>query len=256
MIVQRNSSQKCRSDLCDLTFLVPTRIDSPERKENLDSLIHYTFRHFITRFIVLEADVIRKFFPDTVYEGFCYEFIEDTDEIFHRTKWINKLISLSQTPYVAVWDCDAIAPPEQIIETIESLRKGNSVMAFPYNGEFYACDKLTSDLFRKFLHTEILEKTKPVMHLMHGYHSAGGAYMVNKAVYISAGGENENFYGWGPEDTERIKRLEILNLPIHYADGFLFHLFHPILKNSRFASDDIERNNRKELLKTCSKNIT
>lgn len=34
--------------------------------------------------------------------------------------------------------------------------------------------------------------------------SVGGAFLVNRKVYLKAGGENEHFYGWGPEDTERV----------------------------------------------------
>jgi predicted glycosyltransferase involved in capsule biosynthesis len=89
------------------------------------------------------------------------------------------------------------------------------------------------------------------MKLMHGYHSVGGAFIVNKEKYIKAGGENENFYGWGPEDTERIKRMEIMNLPVCYSPGIMFHLWHPVGKNSWFANAELERKNRRELQKTC-----
>lgn len=240
-----------QTDLMDVTFLVPLRIDSPERKQNADTLIKYTFQHFNTSFIVLEADSTRKFIPESEFEGFQYNFIEDTDEIFHRTKWINRLISMATTPYVAVWDADTIAPPDQIITAVEMLRAGESVMSFPYDGRFYSCDRISCDLFKRLLNIEILFKRVPVMKLMHGYHSVGGAFLVNKEKYLGAGGENENFYGWGPEDAERVKRLEILDLPIYYSPGVLFHLCHHMGKNSWFANAEIERENRKILQRTC-----
>jgi len=240
------------TDLTDVTFLVPLRIDSPERRENADTLIKYTFRHFNTFFIVLEADATRKYFPEYEPEGFHYEFIEDANEVFHRTRWINRLISMATTPYVAVWDADGIAPTEQIILAVERLRTGQAVMSLPYDGKFYSCDKISCDLFKRILDIEILMKRIPVMRLMHGYHSVGGAYLVNKEKYLLAGGENENFYGWGPEDTERVKRMEILNLPVYFSLGPLFHLRHPMGKNSWFANAETERKNRCELLRTCS----
>jgi hypothetical protein len=243
--------QEQKTDLTDVTFLVPLRIDSSERKENADTLIKYTFQHFNTFFIVLEADATRKFYPEKEPEGFRHEFIEDTNEVFHRTKWINRLISMAKTPYVAVWDTDAIAPPEQVIEAAEKLRKGEAVMSFPYDGRFYSCDRVSCDLFKRLLDIEILIRRIPVMHLMHGFHSVGGAYLVNKERYINAGGENENFYGWGPEDAERVKRMEILNLPIYNSSGVLIHLWHPMGNNSWFANPEVERHNRKELQKTC-----
>ena len=245
------SCTTCKTDLTDVTFLVPLRIDSPERKENADTLINYIFRNFNTSVIVLEADAPRKHFPETEAKGLNYEFVEDKDEIFHRTKWINRLISMARSPYIAVWDADAIAPPRQIIRAVDSLRIGESVMSFPFDGRFYSCDKISSDLFKRTLNIDILFESIPVMRLMHGYHSVGGAFMADKEEYLKAGGENENFYGWGPEDTERVKRMEILNLPVHYCEGSLFHLLHPMGKNSWFANSDIERQNRKELQKTC-----
>jgi hypothetical protein len=246
--------QDCRTDLSDVTFLVPLRIDSKDRKENAATLIKYTLQHFRTSFIVLEANATHKYYPEAESEGFQYQFIKDTNEVFHRTKWINRLISMATTPYVAVWDTDAIAPPEQIITAVERLRTEHAIMSFPYDGRFYCCDKVSCDLFKKMLIIDVLLKRVPVMKLMHGYHSVGGAFIVNKKKYLKAGGENEEFYGWGPEDTERVKRFEILGLSIYYSPGILFHLWHPIGKNSWFANSDIERKNRFEILKICSLN--
>jgi len=244
-------SGNCRTDLTDVTFLAPLRIDSPERKENINTLINFTFQNFKTSFIVLEADATQKYFPENEHEGFLYKFIEDTNEIFHRTKWINRLISMATSPYLAVWDADAISPPEQVVEAVKVLREGEAVMSFPYDGRFYSTDKVSCDLFKRILDIEILIIRVPVMHLMHGYHSVGGAFIVNKEKYLKIGGENEKFYGWGPEDTERVKRLEILDLPIYYSPGVLFHLYHPMYKNSWFANEEIEQQNRRTLQKVC-----
>ncbi len=243
--------KNCKTDLHDVTFVVPLRIDSAERKENIDTLVRYTFDHFKTNFIVLEADSVQKYHPEFTPDKFHYEFIADNDEVFHRTKWINRLISMADTPYVAVWDADAIAPYEQILESLQKLIKKEAVMSFPYDGRFYSCDKVSCVLFKEYLNIQILLKRIPVMRLMHGYHSVGGAYLVNKEEYLKAGGENENIYGWGPEDNERVKRMEILNLPVHFSTGPLFHLWHPMGKNSWFANREIAKKNRKELLKTC-----
>lgn len=245
--------QDCRADLTDVTFLVPLHIDSGERRENIETLIRYTFQHFTTKFIVLEADSVRKFYPETIPEGFRYEFVENTDNVFHRTKWINRLISMTETPFTGVWDADAIAPPGQIMDAVNKLREKTEALAFPYDGRFFSCDKVSCDLFKRLLNIEILLKRIPVMTLMHGYHSVGGAFLVNKKKYLEAGGENENIYGWGPEDTERVRRLETKVFPIYLSNGILFHLWHPMKKNSWFANPDIERINRQVLQLTCRK---
>jgi predicted glycosyltransferase involved in capsule biosynthesis len=158
---------------------------------------------------------------------------------------------MAQTPYAAVWDTDAIAPPKQVEEAVEYLRQSKTVMTYPYDGRFYAADKMTSNLFRQTLSYNTLITHIGTMGLMHGYHSPGGAFLVKIKEYLEAGGENENFYGWGQEDNERLKRLEFLGLPVVRANGPLFHLWHPRGQNSWFANREIEIQNRKEILKIC-----
>ena len=37
---------------------------------------------------------------------------------------------------------------------------------------------------------------------------------------------NEHFYGWGPEDAERVRRMEILGYPVGVnTEGPLYHLW-------------------------------
>ena len=50
---------------------------------------------------------------------------------------------------------------------------------------------------------------------------------------------------------ERVKRMEILGLPVSRASGVLYHLFHYRYENSRFYSSRLEEESRKEFLKVC-----
>jgi hypothetical protein len=240
-----------KTDLSDFTFLMPLRIDSKERNENADTVVRFIFQHFSTSFIVLEADSEQKYFPEFNEDGFRYEFVRDNNDIYRKTIWINLLLVMTNTPYAAIWDADAIAPPEQIMESAEELRKSLTMMSLPYDGRFNAADKISCDLFKRLLNIEILNTRIEVMDLLYSYCAVGGAYMVNMEKFIKAGGENENFIGWGPEDYEHVKRMEVLGLPVHYANGPLFHLWHPRGKNSWYASKDIETHNRRVLLDTC-----
>jgi hypothetical protein len=243
--------KKSKQDLTDVTFVIPLRIDSRYRVENTDAVVIFIISHFNTNVTILEADREQRYDNCKHHGKVCYRFVKDSDEIFHRTKLINQLISTASTPYVAVWDADVIAPQGQIREAVENLRNGKAVLSFPYDGRFYSCDEMNSGLFKRILNIGLLIKLLPVMSLINGYHSVGGAYIVNKEKYMKAGGDNENFYGWGYEDDERVKRMEVLNLPIHYSAGPLFHLWHPRGKNSWFSDKQIKRKNLSELLKTC-----
>lgn len=247
--------EKPKYDLTDLTFVMPVRITSDQEIENINTTIEFLATHFNTNFIILEADKEQKFFPVKRITYVKYIFIEDNTGILHRTKWVNRLLEYAKTDYIAVWDADVILPLEQIVEAVKMLRSGDAVMSFPYEGRFYSCDKVSCDLFKRMLNIDLLLKRVPVMKLMHGYHSVGGAFIVHREMYIKAGGENEKFYGWGPEDAERVKRLEILGLPIYYSPGVLFHLWHPMKKNSWFVDAGTEKHNRREFQKTCKKSI-
>jgi hypothetical protein len=245
--------QDCKTGLTDFSFLMPLRIDSEYRKANADSSISFILSHFETNFLVIESDSERKYYPDFHGKEFKYEFIKDEYFFFYKTKYINHLIETAKTPYVAVWDTDAISPPTQIIESAQKLRSGQVVMSIPFDGRFLMCDKFLSDFFKRIRDIEILMKLATVLPLMYGYHSTGGAFMADKAKYLKIGGENENFQGWGVEDVERVKRLEILNLPVHYSEGPLFHLWHPQGQNSWYADKTKEIQNRREFVETCKK---
>lgn len=67
------------------------------------------------------------------------------------------------------------------------------------------------------------------MLLPYGSEMGGGAIFIKreKFDYAGAGGENEGFYGWGPEDWNRLEKWKRLGLKIQRTDGFLFHLTHP-----------------------------
>lgn len=87
---------------------------------------------------------------------------------------------------------------------------------------------------------------------MNEYYSLGGAFLVNRDEYLKAGGENENFYGWGPEDYERFYRMEILNKEIVRIEGPLYHLFHTRGINSTYANKKMAIQCKEELCRICS----
>ncbi len=243
--------QDRKTDLSDFTFLMPLRIDSEKRKENADTIISFILGHFDTTFIVVEGDESRKYFPDFQPDKFRYELIKDTNEFFHKTKYINRLIELAATRFIAVWDADVIVHPDQVLESATVLQKGEAIMSKPYDGRVCVCDNVLSDLFKRVQKIEILLKLAPCLPLMYGYHSTGGAFIASKEKYLETGGENRNFLGWGPEDFDRVKRMEVLHQTVHFSDGPMFHLWHPRGKTSWYADKETEIINRRELINTC-----
>jgi hypothetical protein len=237
-------------DLSDVTFIIPVRADSPERLENFNIVMNFLIEHFITTIFVIEGDKIEKAgVPENVKKW----FIPDEDLVFYRTRYLNKMTRESTTPIIAIWDADVLCDPLQIAESARLLREGKTDMVYPYFHYFYSLTEGLKEYFQRNGESlSILEEAKDHLATMSGNWSIGGAFLVNREAYIEAGMENENFYGWGPEDVERYVRWINLGYRVERVEGALFHLPHPVGLTSTFASEAIEIQNRKEFLKVCS----
>lgn len=240
----------------DFTFLIPIRVDSIIRIENLLMSIRYLLQNFETNIIVLEAaDYNNKILQKLLDKRVKYTFIEDKDPIFFRTKYLNMMTLTSITPFVGIWDTDVIIHKDQIIDSILKLREGFEI-AYPYDGHFYDTSDIIRELYFKKREINILIKNKAKMEMIYGDQMKGGAMFVNKKAYIEAGMENEKFYGWGPEDFERYERWKILEYNIYRSNGCLFHLTHSRGTNSTFRSFYQMINTNRELIKTLNSSKT
>lgn len=247
-MTQNQSFKMNKIDLTDVTFVIPVRIDSQERLENLTLVLEFIKDHFDTTIMVLEADKQEQVFLRGIDNKI---FIKDSAPVFHRTKYLNKMMRKAQTPYLAVWDTDVILLPAQMEEAVRLLRDHKADMVYPYDGRFYNVPGIIKNIYLNIRDINALTENVGKMNLMYGSHSVGGAFMVNKKAYEKAGMENESFYGWGPEDVERTKRMEILGYTIRKVTGSLFHLPHPRKENSWFGSKEAEIHNRQEMTKIC-----
>jgi len=232
------------------TFIIPLRIDSEERQTNLDAVLDFLCRYPGIKVLLLEADAAPRYKPDISHSGITYRFVEDHDPVFYRTRYLNLMLRHVQTPVAGVWDSDVIVPMEQVAEAVEYCLFGTT-LCYPYDGRFYAVFQQISKQFKETGDLNILVANESKHRLMHGRYSVGGAFVVNVESYLLAGGENEHFYGWGPEDTERRERIYNLGLKVNYVDGCLYHLYHPRGKNSNFANKETAISSRREYMQIC-----
>ncbi|MGV8137962.1 MAG: hypothetical protein AB2L20_22355 [Mangrovibacterium sp.] len=74
-------------DLKDVTFLIPIRIDSSQRLENILAVLRFLHSYFHTSVFVLEADVREQVrVPDSIRKW----FVKDHDPVFHRTHYLKR----------------------------------------------------------------------------------------------------------------------------------------------------------------------
>ena len=235
-----------------ISFVIPIRVDSIERERNLDIVLEQLTVIENADVYLLEGDRQPLYRLKKDYPNVHYRFVEDFEPVFYRTRYLNQLLQMATGTIVGIWDTDVLIPENQIVEAIRRIQTGKAVMSFPYDGRFYMLTPEDSDLLVKEKNFECLNEWIEKRFLAHGPHSVGGAFLVNRKQYLQVGGENEHFYGWGPEDAERAKRMEILGLPVYRAKGPLFHLYHPRKENSWYGSEELELQNREEFLKVCS----
>lgn len=230
-----------RLDLRDCTFIIPVFFDHSDRKQNLDLSICMIQKSCDTNIIVGEQGG-RKF---EYTSKFCtYHHFEGMNQ-FHRTKMLNDMAMMADTPIVANWDCDVIIPPMQFYLTCEALRNGAD-MVFPYDGRFARFHRHPwFKRIEKLLDIGVIGNTP-----LRGKHdkpvpvtSVGGAIFFNKESFIDGGMENENMVSFGPEDHERHVRFLALGFRVERVGGCLYHIDHYVGVNSSTRHPHFKKNN-------------
>jgi len=233
---ETNTISNKKYSLLDFTFLIPVRIDSIVRLENLIVSVNYILKHFNTNILILQAsDYDNGLVKKNINRNIQYIFVEDRDSVFYRTKYINQMTLESKTPLIGIWDADVIIHYKQIINAVEKLREGYEI-AYPYNGDFYDTSDIIREQFWKKPDIKVLMRHQKKMEMIYGKQLKGGAVFVKKEAYLKAGLENEKFYGWSPEDSERYDRFKIFNYKIYRSNGCLYHLTHSRGSNSTYRT--------------------
>ncbi len=224
-------------DTSDLTFLIPVRVDSIIRLDNLLAVIRYIRKYFNTHIMVLESAYYNNhILTRLLSKKVEYYFIEDKDPVFYRTQYLNIMACKVKTPYLGIWDADVIIPPSQLDTSMTLLRSGEWDIVYPYDGNFWEVPELLRTLFYLKLNTRVLSNNVDKMTPLYSNISRGGAILAETRIYKESGMENEEFYGWGLEDWERFERWKRFNYRMQRVPGGLFHLTHPRDHNGNFSS--------------------
>lgn len=231
-----------KNNFLDVTFLIPVKIDSLIRLENLLLTVRFIKEQFDTHIIVLEsAPYPNGIIQSILEEDIEYVFVQDDDPIYHKTKYLNLLTKRAITNIVSIWDADIIIPYEQIIRAVESIRKNDYDVAYPYDGNFLDTSFILRKHYFIYHNIDIFLQNKGKMKSLYTFEgiigAVGGAVFIKREKYIFSGMENESFYGWGLEDGERHYRWLGFGFKIYRSPGCLFHLSHPRDINGHFYSE-------------------
>jgi len=223
-------------NLTDVTFTIPVFYDHKDRQENIELVVCLLQKHFDTNIIIGEQGG-NKF---QHMEQFC-KYVNFDYKDFHRTKMLNEMAKISDTPIIANWDADVWCPPMQIFECVERLRKG-AEMCYPYGWNFIRIPRKTMKEIIPSYDVGVFSKYNFPNNDAPGQPSFGGAVMWNKQTFFEIGQENEYMISFAPEDVERIERATKLGVRIERVNGELYHFNHYCGPDSSITNPHFKKN--------------
>lgn len=237
--------------MMDLTFLIPTRIETEDRLRNIISSVSYLLKHIPAKVIVKEVSTHPTFnfralpeikkYVDT--SNLKYLFEETNEPLFCKSKVLNDLIVASDTKVVANYDADCILPIASYHQAYELIINDQADVVYPYGCGIYQWkaeyDQKIYEEFVSVLDTSILDKRKILSNS-----TIGWTQFVNRQKYIDSFMMNENFISWGCEDDEFYYRMSVLGNRISRIDNYVYHLEHSRTHNSWFSNPKFNSNYR------------
>lgn len=242
-----------KHNLKDTTFIVPLRIESSDRMRNVITSLCYILESFDTNVIVKEGDEesvflenvlpqIKAFLEVDEIPNLIHVFENTTDAEFHRTRYLNEMTHMATTKVVVNYDCDIILPVETYIKAQEMIVEGPSDVVYPYGFGNYAKmvtvdDEIVTEFLTEGFSIDLLEKHSKLNNARFGF-----CQFFDREVYISGGGENEEFIAYAPEDEERAFRFKALGYQVDRTDTFVYHLEHARTPNSWYNNPHMQKN--------------
>ena len=233
----------------DLTFIIPTRIETEDRLRNIISSVSYLLRHLPAKVIVKEVAPQNTFKFRAIPEIKKYADISNLTHLYEnsvaplfcKSKVLNDLIVAADTKFVANYDADCILPLTSYHQAYALLAGDKADVVYPYGCGIYQWKaEYDMQVYQEFVSTldyRILDKRKSLSNS-----TIGWTQFVNRQKYIDSYMMNENFISWGCEDDEFYFRMSTLGNRIARVDDYVYHLEHSRTDNSWFSNPKFNNN--------------
>lgn len=212
------------------TFIIPIRVESPDRERNLKACVRYLLKNTDGKIILKEAStrsVVPEILQEEIHNPRIKYLFEENSGAFHRTKYLNDMLTLVDTPIVSNYDVDVLLPAISYKMAEHAILRDGADVVYPYPESEDAQIRLT------FSHeAETLFLAEPILESIHNCQiqywraHAGFCFMAKKESYISAGAEFEGFISYGPEDVERLERFHKMGLNVLRLNMKVIHMEH------------------------------
>ena len=138
-------------DLKEATFIIPIRIESPDRLRNIITVIAFLLENFDTNIIIKEVDsesvfqkeakpilkeILDRDLEQRLIDVKCI-FVQSHEPLFHRQKVLNEMIMEADTEIVVNYDCDVILPLESYVTAYMGIKEKVYDVVYPYGDGMY-----------------------------------------------------------------------------------------------------------------------
>lgn len=225
-------------NLKDCTFIIPLKVEHDDRYRNAFSVLGFLNYYFKTNIIIHELSIDGKSRLDFLQGLSNLEISHsvhmlNTDDFFHRTKYLNLMLDKVKTPVVINYDIDVILPVESYVQCRNSILKGEADVYYPYIfglGQYKIEVNINRENFHQHYNLDILLEDilkRVPSNKVNIYPSEyGHCVFFNTTIYKKFGGENEEFKSYGPEDKERALRFKKIGRIVKWLDAKVFHFEH------------------------------
>lgn len=227
----------------DLTYILPTRIESEDRLKNIITSVTYLLKNFPEAKVIVKEvskrDTFKfraipeiKKFVDT--NNLRYVFEKSDDHLFHKTRILNDLIMLADTSVICSHDVDVVYPVSSHKNAYRLIKENKLDVVYPYGcGVWQYQVNYPIETFQKFLNSGFdMEITKPNCRTESS--TIGWTQFYSKDAVLKGGLWNENFLSWGAEDCEFYFRYNILGFRVGRVNDWIWHFEHGRTHNSHY----------------------
>ena len=240
-------------NLLEATFIIPVRIESPDRLRNVVTTTAFLMENFDTNIIIKEVDkepvfqrdaipLLEEILDFNIWEtNFNYIYEKSDDPLFHRQRILNEMIMEADTHIVVNYDADAILPKESYELAYKGIMDGVYDVVYPYGSGMFQKQVAATDVtVSQFLETGDYE----FLNAVSKDHTSdfGWVQFFKRSSYIQGGMENENFKAYAPEDKERYYRFNMLGYGVGRIENYVYHLEHARGENSWFNNPHMDNN--------------
>ena len=247
----------------DLTYIIPTRIESEDRLKNIITSVTYLLKNIPEAKVIVKEVAEQNTFkfralPEikkyVEIDNLTHIFEQSSDELFYKTRILNDLILLAKTNVICSHDVDVVYPIKSHQAAYDLIKEDKADFVYPYGCGVYQYQvDYPIEVFTSFLESGF-DMRVIVPHCRTESSTIGWTQFYSKEQVINGGMWNENFLSWGAEDCEFYFRFNALGYRVARVNDWIWHFEHSRSHNSHYHNPKfMDNHNLWQWLKEQSK---